>query len=374
MDTVSFIHGKAYLIKGQFADLGFFLKKVSNYIKESRIEKSNILYTVQSTIEYLKNKSGPVTQESALKRLIADDLKKIVNMENSEKVIDTQEMLAAQYEDYKDILAKFGFNIKYPKIYFVDNFPKPYHTMQWSACSPDKEDEIKYGIKPGFYFRKDKLVPFKSSFILAHEIIHAIIAASDPFFIGRGLEDGICDLVGSVLLGGRVIGFDICKNYLTYEYLSYHNNQFSEIYLDYFRLATSLYLQFGFDGIFYLIKRGRQAIKKVESSCLSGTFNEINLPMGQWDLNVNRLVNFITLMYPRNMVVSPLAKFIAGFLKKGDSVRKIIAINNIDASQGEEAIRELQERVYLVLINGDVIDYSEIEYLETNNFLRYELI
>lgn len=103
---------------------------------------------------------------------------------------------------------------------------------------------------------------------------------------------------------------------------------------------------------------------------MKGDFN-LELSTGGWDEKLTKLLDYLLSGYLRNIVVSPLAKYLSTKVSIGDSVLSVIKDYNIDKKQGYEALHELQNNVFVLLINeNEFIDYYDDWIAE---YLRYKV-
>ncbi len=109
-------------------------------------------------------------------------------------------------------LQRHGADIDKPLFDIVDKLPSPFDKFKWAAFCPDSEDEKRYGIPKGIYFRKDSFRPYHTRVLLAHEVVHTISGKRDPDLLAMGLEEGLAEIVGSMFLGTKLVGPKIATN------------------------------------------------------------------------------------------------------------------------------------------------------------------
>jgi hypothetical protein len=166
-----------------------------------------------------------------------------------------------------------------------------------------------------------------------------------------------------------ILGENVTTNLTIYNRLS-HLSSYWDIYRDYLRQGAYIYHRFGFDGIRELILGGRDIIKKVERQLLKGIW-DLDLPSGNWDKKLDCVLDYLLSTFIRNLVVSPLAKYLSAYISVGDTVSGILREHNIDRTQGRRAIYELQNKVFVLLINEKgTIDYYD-DWISEH--LRYKI-
>lgn len=349
---------------------GYFEKDFSKleFDKSAVITKINELTKPDND----KTKIGRV---EAAKILFAQDLAKIRKNIAKIEFIDPENEININFEKLKKLLAKFGIIYNHP-LFIVDHFPKPYDFFDRNGTSGtqfDDSDNKAFGLEQGIYLKRQRLNPFTSSLLMAHELIHAVIGLRDSNFLARGLEEGFTQFFGEFYLGGQIFGYQTALNYEINRRLSYPvENQQWEQYTDWLRQGCIFYQKFGIDGMIELMKQGRGLMKKADESMLQGRLNELKLPKGKWIKELDSAAETI-LSFNRNLVYSPLAVYLAQNIKLGESVDRLFLRLDIKAPEGQKALKELNERIFSILINKNKIAIDDTKlYLQANN-LRYEI-
>lgn len=83
--------------------------------------------------------------------------------------------LARLAKDYAQQLQGLGLNHLDARIFVVERLPAPYEGLDAWALTCDSYDEEVFGIKSGIYLRSDKLMPYYTRALIAHEFIHLLI-------------------------------------------------------------------------------------------------------------------------------------------------------------------------------------------------------
>ncbi len=360
MKGINYVEGGIYNVEGKFDNIESFLKYLSPYFEGIPFDKKAVVEKIEKVIQtFNEGTDEKIDQQKALQLLISEELKSVLHVLKHQEIENPRITLNEHHHKYCTFFSKIlGEDIEFPELYVVEKFPKPYDKLYAEALAPDKADEKMYGIPPGAYLLKDFLSPYYSSYLLSHEIIHTIIGKPNPYLLGRGLEDGLADLFGSVYGGIYVLGENVTKNLTIYNRLS-HLSPYWDIYRDYLRQAAYIYRKFGLCGIRELILSGRDKIKKTERQVING-YLDIDLPSGEWDEKLTYFSEYLLSTFVRNLVVSPLAKYISAHISVGGNVNAILRDHNIEISQGRKAIYELQDDVFILLINEkEHIDYYD---------------
>jgi hypothetical protein len=193
--------------------------------------------------------------------------------------------------------------------------------------------------------------------------------------MGRGLEEGICEVLGSMLLSKKYFGTDLTRNLFIYNRLGSDIKQFWELYLDYTRHAVILYQRNGFAGIIELVQGGRPAIKRVEAQILGEGKITFPLTVGKKDQDSEDLLTQLTLFYGRHLCVSPLAFLIHKSVKAGATIQEIATQHGMTADVCRDAVRELQDRICVSVMRPDgiAVSFSDAPMLYKARAIRYVL-
>ena len=145
---------------------------------------------------------GQATDSSALEILIDQDVQRFTLAPYQE--IENQQLADLLEEHVKKVIVFYrtiGLDIVEDDIhvYFCDTFPKPFEKNRGIALAPDSYDELKFGIKKGIYFRRSNISAYQSRLLIAHEVLHQICAKHQSELLARGLEEGLCELIGSYI-------------------------------------------------------------------------------------------------------------------------------------------------------------------------------
>jgi len=375
------LYAGAYARPGNYSRLLHFVQRFG-----PRLQKTP--YDVAKTITELSNirseltqpQSGEVDAETALNQLLAADLLRIEQQLGEPSF---QQLLGSEVPFEASLhstlqrgvrgLSDLGLTVSSPEVFVVDTMPPPYEHMEYKAMAMDEENLEKHGIQPGLYFLRKHFRPFYSRALLLHELIHPVAARPDPFQLARGLEEGLAEVVGSLYLGGKILGPKLSTNLFVQSRLWFGFDQFWEQYVDHTRQAAWIYHRFGLDGLAALLEGGRAKIKEVEGLLLRGELSRVQLPAGRWEPELSDCLDVVTLTFSRNLVVSPLAKYLAPFIVTGRSIKDILDEARVSAHIGMKAINELQDRVVLSVSSDGQISSSDTSLVQDDGLLRYEI-
>lgn len=370
-----YLWGYIYKSECQFSNINSF----ANYLKNKYTGINSKPLLIERSLELVHCfetaiNTKEINNAIALEYFVAQDLKSIL------KSIDLYP-LANNKPDFESDLNKFSnqfksinIDIKKPYVAIVEKFPSPYDKFSWAAFAPDKEDENNYGIKPGIYFKDNVWKPFYSSLLLSHELIHTIIAEPNPFLLGRGLEEGFANLLGTLYLGYYCVDKIAAKNYIKYQYLRYDPDSYLiQWYVNFLRQAYFIYSNFGLDGVLECIKKGRKFIKEVETLVSTGNFNKLNLPKGNFDKELNIFFQEVILCTINTLNISPIAKYVSQFISVGDSIEDVSEKSKVNYAIVVNALDEIEKRTYLIVQSDGKIFNSDVDIAIRAKYLRYEI-
>lgn len=374
-----YLYAGIYSSPCRFSSLKNFVGSLSAFADSTTLDQC--LKDLDDKAELLRADEGPLTESSAKSRLIAKDLDCV---RKSLSVVDVSAIQALRDDPLRDFnyytsaLKALGAEFDEPQIRTVEEFPAPFNRFQWAAFCPDAEDEKRYGIARGIYFRRSALRPYYTQALLAHEMIHCIPGKRDPNILAMGLEEGIADLLGSLHLVSLRYGKHIARNLYIYARHAHPMNQIWKLYLDHARQAAIIYKKFGLTGLVFLLNSGRRVIHEVEGKLRIGHFSEIHLPTGDWNPILDEIVDEALLGYPSNYVIPPLGYHLLEFIQEGASISEICSRASVPIELGRQTLEQLSANTTLFLIDNNRIGYSNVHwYLGTEDgkfpTLRYEI-
>jgi hypothetical protein len=272
--------------------------------------------------------------------------------------------------------ADHGIEVSQPICHIVETFPPPYQERTYAILTADAGDQQKYGVSPGLYIARDKMRPFYTEALVCHELIHVALGEKSPELMGRGLEEGIAELLGSIVIAYHQLGPDPVFWIETFTRNTSVYDLFWEHYNDFLRMAYLLYTKWGLDGLLALVAQGREAIKEVERTLIRGGAGEIPSPGdGATEIpgDLAALIERVILGFPRSMVVSPVARVVADHCFPGRSVKEIAAATGFEEATTVEAVKELAESAVVLgrRADGFVVTSSDLDLYLDGGLLRY---
>jgi len=341
--------------------------------KDARISEDNLRKKLYLIIGYLakQTKGKKINQKTALNILLKKDAEiisksKPTNYEPNE--------VYSYYEKFVKIADSFGLKPT-AKVFIVKEFPSPYQNIKFNAMQIDIDDQKNFGLVPGIYFRQDRMAPFLSVYILSHELAHSCLGKVHVNRLARGLEEGLADIF-AIHLCSKIMDKKTLENLVINMRTPIQKNYNKQLYFHSLKQAFVLYEKIGLDGIMDILrkgqKNGRTVIKKVEEQIIENKWSKLKPSKNNTNNSVLNSISTKFLTYPYSMVVSPLAFYLADKLEIGSDVSTVLKQHNIDQSEGREAVKELQEKIYLVVSNNNKIFYNESKVFLKTRTLKYE--
>lgn len=385
MKYLNYLEGAFFLTEGKFCNIENFISEISGYTDNPEIDggREEFFSEIAKTIKIIENEistSKKIDNKTALLKLMVEDLERVVaTLDRFELLRDPETSLREYYKEFKKLYLKIGIDVGEFPFFIVEQYPEPYAHLEGAALCPDKSDEQKYNIKPGVYFRKEKLAPIRSIFTLAHELVHLVIGRKRYDLMARGLEEGLCEFLSVNYCGLNTYGFGVSQNYILFRRLKYTGHiQIFQLYMEYYRMATMFYLLHGLEGIADLVNAGRGIVKDTEIDLSQSNLFASEIPLMAPRIDQDQLFQFATyasLAIPEHEVVSPLAYWVARHinLETTSNIEAIIDKLQLDQHAGTEAIGELESRLFAILIDENSIEYSDIQTMLKNKAFRYEI-
>jgi hypothetical protein len=329
---------------------------------------------VESLAEkFQSHRTNSITPAITSRLLVGRDLQRIPHVLRTVKFEPVWQELESSAAELRIVIRSLGIDANFPPVKVVEHLPRPYHGMGWEALCIDAEDFRRYGLEPGIYFNKSKLRPRLSAVQLAHEVVHYLVAQHGAELLARGLEEGLCEILGSLYFASKVFGSDLVARVFRINHFAAESDRLWELYLEYTRQAAYLYRRFGLAGLLQVVQSGRGTIKVIETKCLRGDLEMIELRTGDWDAELSRLLDSLASVYIRSLIVSPLARYVADFVEESMNVESVAHRARLSPSSVLRAMRELQSKTFSIVLNGGNVDYCDLPILVNSNSLRYSL-
>ncbi|HEX5376587.1 MAG TPA: hypothetical protein VFW48_10575 [Solirubrobacterales bacterium] len=367
----------AYATAGEYANAFNVAEAIGNEAGEADFSAAfSILCAGRDELRE-KAAKRPIDQEVAAAWALQRDAERLLStLEGLDSQLLDMSGLEDQFDRLVTRLAAEGFDLGDVTLKVVPDFPGPYAGSAGWAMNLDVSDRRAYGVDVGVYVCEDLMMPLYTPFLIAHELVHAICGQKDSDFLARGLEDGLGDAFGSLYLARTLLDPHCCERMLLNSRIIFPQNQFWSIYSDGLQQALLVHELLGIDGLIDTLREanreGRGVIKSLEERLLTGDFDLLRRPRSETDAE---LMDF-THRYraaARNLVVSPLAFFLAHEVRQGASCSRLLKQLEVSEPEGRKALEELQDRVFLVFVDKDEIWADETKVNLATGSLRYEI-
>ncbi|MEV5847977.1 hypothetical protein AB0M32_39045 [Streptomyces sp. NPDC051985] len=362
-----YLFGGIYLSACRFANIERFASRVTDVVAaETQVDSAaTAARLLRETADLIDSapESVVASEEEAERKLIARDVRLVAAAELG--LVDgfgsVEERLDHFGPGLQAVISDLGLDVRESPLRIVDSFPEPFHRFDWAAFAPDSEDEENFGIPSGVYFRRDKLRPFYSEALFAHEVVHTVTGRVDPDIYAMGLEEGIAEVVGTCYAGSSILPESVLKNILVHGRHGVQRPKLWTVYLNHMRQASLVYDTYGLEGLAELVRSGRNAIHDAERAVLSGTVSELDLPKGKTDPKTTRILDFACRGYLSTHVFSPLECLLVLSVRRDLTVEQICADAGVDPHLGMPVLEKLGADSALFVQSGNQIAYSNVE-------------
>lgn len=378
------LRGAMYFLPSRMANISAFVDYCTQVMGPIEAEPQKLIRQIET---FLKNdKTEVIDQASALRALVKEDLAKGLAVLKDdakrtllEENLDIQGCLEKNLEWAKNEFAKMGVKVPECNVFVVDKVPK-LDNPGVMAVNVDLHSAKKYGIARGMYFAKAGLRPFITNGILFHEMVHNIMNPDGEPTIGGNLEEGLAELFGAVLLPRRLWGSELVETMMSYHRLATGlpggAARSNNLYLDQLRTTYATLITRGGPALIEILQKGRTHMKALESEqwlhnekMWPATAPKL-APFEQADLS---MLTRLLLVNSCELVSSPLAVYMARFLRQGVMLKDVAKESGIPLATLEATIKDLEYVPrYIEMVDGEV-SLSECERLNHPLRLRYFL-
>lgn len=254
------------------------------------------------------------------------------------------------------------------KYHIVDEFPGPYAKQEFWALSLDASDAKECGCEPGIFLRSNLLFPGVSALTLCHELTHSVLSLMPSEPLVRGLEEGICDIVGSLLCAARIGGEKTLCALINTRFPN-DDEKIDAMYIDHLHQAGGLLNLFGIKAVLAIVRSvqnsGREILYKIEDAMISRdyyTFSNTIRECIQQDSLVgidgkgyekfSENLAIELLSYSKSYTLSPEAVLLSRVVSINKTIEEAIECSPMKNILRPESADELRG-LYLILENDD---------------------
>lgn len=320
----------------------------------------------------------PADELSALRRLAGDDLRDLLAhvpqvQERVAAWADPHDALRLALHEGCEALAKAGVDVSEPALHLADGLPPPYDHPSLAVVSLDSRDAAHSGLPVGIHVDRRRLWPFVTEAALCHVLVHVALGARSPELLGRGLEEGACEVLGALHAAASVIGADAAEGAFTCTRLTPASSPHREAFLGWTRGAALLAMHHGLPGLAALVSEGREALKRAEASLSAGRPEDVRLPRLALEPAMRARLDRVLLARGRPLVVSPLAFWFALHARTQSSAEDTARALGLPLDAARRAARELMDRVFVAVVADDgALLVDDLDLVLSSGALRYE--
>jgi len=276
----------------------------------------------------------------------------------------------AAFGALRAVLAEADLDPGEVELHVVDALPGPYdHARLW-AVSLDRADARAWRQPPGIYLRRRWLLPWITELTLGHVLVHNMLGARSPEALGRGLEEGLAEVIGGLYAAGRVAGADPIDDTFRALRITPTLSRARAEHLQAVRACARLHRQIGLNGLLHLVAVGRAAIKETERRLALGAPPGAREPL---DLKLDSRLEHLLGAPARPLSVPPLEYLVATELQVGVTLDETARRLALDAPSLHEAARSLAKRTYLTIIGDEGrILAEDLQLVRSMGSLRYD--
>lgn len=358
-----FLYGGVYLAACRFANIDRFVDLVATAIDLHVAADADV---AAARIRELADSMSPDEEirddETASRKLVADDLRAVAAAQVPDPGLSPLDRINSAAGRITSRLKDAGLDLGDSDLHVMDDFPPPFNQFGWAAFAPDREDEERYGIRSGVYFRRNGLRPLYSEALFAHEMIHTVPGRVDPEVFAMGLEEGIAEVLGTCFAATSAVPLPALRNILVHGRHGVDRPKLWSLYRDHTRQAFLLYLEFGIEGLVELTHRGRAKIHEAETAVFAGTFRRLDLPRGTWADDTTWLLDSFCNGYLPSHVFTPLEVVLIDQVDEGRSLGEVCRRANVPSSVGVPLLKRLGTESALFVRDGDNVGYSNVQH------------
>lgn len=276
----------------------------------------------------------------------------------------SDDTLRQQFQHGVEVLADIGLEVPTDTRFEIqDEFPPPFDKLDSTAFCPDPEDERRFGIPAGIYLKRRRIRPVRAITVIAHELVHVRPGLHGGDLLAMGLEEGIAELLGNIIVGGRLLPARVADNDFSLSRLGEPIAPFSS-YLNHTRQAFVIYAVYGTTGLIELLMDGRSAIHQAEIDILNGIVPKLRCEPGFKDMSeFGRVSRLIQANLP-HLALSPLEYRVARTTRSGMSVANISEELGIREAVVRPVLEKLASDTMMLVLSGDNIEFANFDVYE----------
>ena len=349
-----------YLSPGRFANVDAFVAAVEPHVTlDDVVEVEDAPGLLRRAAAGIEVPGECADDATAARRLIATQLHELADAPLALAGGAPARMLTTASWRVRDRLSAAGLDVAAMSVVVGTDLPEPFTASGLAAISVGPADAVRHGIEPGVYLRESRLRPFYSVTLAAHELVHTA-AATEPGGSGKGLEEGLAEILGTCFAAAAVVPRTALRAILMHGRYGAGRPRLWSIYADHIRQAALLYREFGIAGLAALVSSGRKRIAEAELAVLGGEHRGLDLPRGPGDPTTTWLLDYFCGALLPSYVVSPLDLLLLDAVEDGATVATVCRTAGVAAGTGAGRLAALAASTALFALSNGVVSGSTL--------------
>lgn len=292
----------------------------------------------------------PSDDVEAQRLLVAEDLARILD---AAPLGEPPLPLAEALEPLVAALRDAGVDMDAPALHLRAGLPPSYDVPFLRAVSLDASDAAHSGLPAGIHVDAARRVPLVTTCALGHVLVHSALGSRSPERLGRGLEEGLSEVLGALHAAGAVLGpaaadavFDALRR-------TPAPGPHREAFLGHVRAASLVHRRHGLAGLARLVNEGRDGIARAEAVLLAGRPEDLALPRAEPDPHLAARLDRLLLSRGAPLLVRPLAFWLLPYLARERHVDRAADAAGVPREPARMACRDLVDRAFVLLLGRD---------------------
>lgn len=316
----------------------------------------------------------PDDEAAAQRRLAGEDLLDLLPHfdATSDRIgawAEPHEALRMALHAQVDAFNASGLRVEVPDLHVAEDPPPAYAVPFLGVVSLDSSDALHFGLPRGIHVALRGLLPLMAEMAVGHVLVHAALGAKSPEMLGRGLEEGACEVLGAWHATSPLLGLETCERVHVATRVTPSPPPHRKDMLAWTRAAAFLLARGGVAGLAALVREGRGAVKRVEATIEMPEPHELSAGDVALHLALSR-----ALSRPQPHAVPARAYLLAQHLRAGANARDAARAAGLPPDDATALARELMNGPFVAVISdaGDAL-VDDLDLVLRSRTLRYDL-
>ncbi len=346
-----------YLAPCRFANVAAFVAGVEPYLPLDVVVPAGAATEMLRRAATALDGDGDCPDDgAAARRLTAVQLRELAEAPLTLSNGRTEHTVTAAAGPLRNRLADAGLDVAAMTVSVGSVYPEPFAGSGRASIPVGRAEAARHQMEAGVYLLLSRLRPFSSVTRAARGLVHAAAAAARAGGSGRGLEQGLAEVLGLCYAAAAVVPRTALRAILA------HGRHRAApprpaIHSDHLRQAALLYQEFGIAGPAALVSAGRREIADAEIAVLTGRHRELDLPRGPGDEVTTWLLDHFCGGLP-SYVVSPLDLVLLDAVRDGAGVAEVCAAAGVPLTVGADRLARLSTHTELFALPGGIVTAS----------------